>query len=731
MEKLKPLSLITFNIKLMRRNYNMYFFSLLFFAISLFASAQSNVDDLAEQKIFNNQKNKLLSEVIYETLRNFHYQPREINDEFSADLFDEYVKNIDRTKKFLLQEDIDILNAYRLDLDDQLISKRLDFFNLSMELLDKRNTEVQEIYRSLLKQPFNYKSDEAIEMDPDKLPYSKSLAELKDSWRQALKFQVISQVYGALDLQEKAASKSDTVTIKSFETLEQEARKSILKRHDEWFHRMIEQANNTDEISLYMNSITAVFDPHTSYFPPKLKEDFDIRFSGTVEGIGATLSSKDGYVRVVEVVPGSPSWKQGDLKAEDLIMKVGQGSKEPVDVYDMRLDDAVKMIRGPKGTEVRLTIRKPDGSVLVVPIIRDKVIREETYAKSTIIVDKADNGAKVAYVNLPSFYANFNDANGRKSSDDLKAEVKKINDAGIENIILDMRNNGGGSLMDAVDIAGLFIQNGPVVQVKDGPGKIQVLSDNDAKTYFDGNLVILVNSFSASASEILAAALQDYKRAVIVGTKSTYGKGTVQRFIDLDRMVPARLKEYKELGSLKFTMQKFYRINGGATQKKGVIPEIVLPDIYSYIDFGEKEEESAMAWDEIKAVNYTTAKGYIPDYSAIVNKSKTRLSESKQFSLLDERAKLVKLENEETIEPLNFEKYSKERKQSAKDLEKFKELGKEDLAIEVRDFNADTAYIHADSTRTEINKEWHKSIVKDIYIYEAMQVIEDLQSSRK
>lgn len=715
----------------MRTNKTMYIISLIFLAISYFATAQQTVEEAAEQKIFENQKNKLLSNVIRAALQSAHYQAREIDDSLSADFFDEYIKGMDRTKKFFLQEDIDILNNYRFDLDDQILTDRLDFFNLSIELIEKRNIEVQQIYRDLLENSFDYTLEEQIELDTDKLPYSKTLGELKDSWRQALKYQVISQVYGAEKLQEKAALKSDTVTIRSFEDLEVKARASILKRHNEWFHRMIDQSNNTDKISAYMNALTAAFDPHTSYFPPKLKEDFDIRFSGTVEGIGATLSTKDGYVRVIEVVPGSPSWKQGDLKAEDLIMKVGQGDDEPVDVYDMRLDDAVKLIRGPKGTEVRLTIRKPDGQVLLVPIIRDRVIREETYAKSVIITDKADDGPRVAYINLPSFYANFNDPAGRKSGSDLKKEVEKINAEGIKDIILDMRNNGGGSLMDAVDIAGLFIRNGPVVQVKSGNGKVQVLSDKDTRTYFDGNLVILVNSFSASASEILAAAMQDYRRAVIVGTKSTYGKGTVQRFTDLDRMLPSRFNKFKELGSLKFTMQKFYRIDGGATQKKGVIPEIVLPDIYSYIDFGEKEEESALPWDEIRAVNFTPEYNYIPNYNSIIAKSKVRLKNSVQFNLLDERAKLVKQESEETSDPLNFDVFSLMKDDEEKRLKKFEDLGKDDLAIDVRNFDVDKAHIHSDSTLMEVNKEWHKAIVKDIYIYEAMQVLEDLKESRK
>jgi carboxyl-terminal processing protease len=709
----------------------MYFIGLFFWAFTFFASAQQSAEELAQQKVFENQKNKLLNEVIRYTLQNAHYHPREFDDSLSADFFDVYLKNIDRTKKFLLQKDVDELKKYRNDLDDQLLENRMDFFNLSMEVIDKRNAEVQQIYRSLLSKPFDYQRKENIEMDTDKLPYAKTLDELKDSWRQALKYQVISQVFNAMELQEKAAEKSDTVTLKPFDTLEKEARASILKRHNEWFHRMIDQANNTDKISTYINSLTAVFDPHTSYFPPKLKEDFDIRFSGTVEGIGATLSAKDGYVRVVEIVPGSPSWKQGDLKSEDLIMKVAQGNKEAVDLYDMRLDDAVNLIRGPKGTEVRLTIRKPDGRVLVVPIIRDKVIREETYAKSAVISDKLKDNDQVAYVYLPSFYSDFNDPAGRRCSVDMKKEIEKINQEGIKNIILDMRNNGGGSLMDAVDIAGLFIKDGPVVQVKDGSGRVQVLSDHDSKTYYTGNLVILVNSFSASATEILAAAMQDYRRAVIVGTKSTYGKGTVQRFTDLDRMLSSKYDQYKKLGSLKFTMQKFYRINGGATQKKGVVPEIVLPDIYNYIDFGEKEDESAMPWDEIKAVNYTPTYKYIPNYESIEAKSKARVEQSKDFKLLDERARLIKKESDETQEPLNFEAYSKLEKAKDLELKKFDVLGKDTLNIDVRNLKADEAYFSSDSTRMVVNKQWHKAIKTDSYIYEALHVVEDLEDSRK
>lgn len=708
-----------------------YFLLLSISIFSLSVLAQETLEKDVQQKLFDNKKNKILSNVIISSLERAHYSAKKLDDTLSSQFYHEYLKSIDRAKNFLLQEDINALSEFEFDLDEQLSSDRLDFFNYSQSILSKRVLEVQKIYREILAEPFNYKKDETLELDPDKVDYAKNSNALKERWRKALKYQTISNISSALKNQTKAAEKSDTVSIKTFEELEVEARKKILKRQDDWFHRMIDQVNNTDRISIYENALAAVFDPHTNYFPPKLKEDFDIRFSGQLEGIGATLSPKDGYIRIVDVVPGSPAWKTGELKKEDLIMKVGQGSEDPVDVYDMRLDDAVKMIRGPKGTEVRLTIKKPDGTVKILPIIRDVVIREETYAKSSVIQTKDNKNFKVGYIYLPSFYTNFNDPTGRSCGKDMKTEIDKITDEGIDNIIIDLRGNGGGSLRDAVEIGGLFIDQGPIVQRKSSIGQQSVLRDHDNVIHFNGNLVVLVSETSASASEILAAALQDYKRAVIVGSNSTFGKGTVQQFVDIDRLLPSKFNEYKSFGSLKITMEKFYRINGGATQLKGVIPDVILPTNYSYIDFGEKEMDFALPWDEIEAAEYHTTSTYIPNYQFIANESKKRVSNNKAFQQIDEYAKWVKKQREETTESLNFDQFEINRKERKNYLDQFEHIGKDTLDIVVYDLKKDEAAINADSTKRVTTDQWHDDITKDNYILESIYILEDLKSIRE
>jgi carboxyl-terminal processing protease len=695
------------------------------------AIAQSDKEKEVQQKLFDNKKNKLLSNIIVSSLERAHYTPRKIDDSLSLDFFNEYLKSIDRGKNFLLKEDIELLSEYKYDLDDQLATDRLDFFNLSISLLEKRTKEVQTIYRDLLKEPFDYTLDEKVEMDSDEVDFCNNLDELKDRWRKALKYQMITRISNKMKSQEEAAEKSDTVSIKTFSELEKDARKSVLKRQDDWFHRMIDQVNNTDRITIYENALTAVFDPHSNYFPPKLKEDFDIRFSGQLEGIGATLSPKDGYIRIVEVVPGSPAWKTGEIKEEDLIMKVGQADEEPVDVYDMRLDDAVKLIRGPKGTEVRLTIKKTDGTIKEIPIIRDIVIREETYAKSAIINTTEDKDFEVGYIYLPSFYTNFNDPNGRSCGQDMKKEIQKITNENIDNIVIDLRGNGGGSLRDAVQIAGLFIDQGPVVQRRSSIGQQSVLRDHDNILDYDGNLVVLVDETSASASEILAAALQDYQRALIVGSNSTFGKGTVQQFIDLDRLLPSKFNEYKSFGSLKITMEKFYRINGGATQLKGVVPDIILPTNYSHIEFGEKEMDFALPWDEIEAVDYSISKNYIPDYDYIQKKSQARVEADETFSQINEYALWVKKNRENTIENLNFDVYQLERKERKEYLDQFEHIGEDTLNLMVRDLRADESIINADSTKRVTTDEWHDNITKDNYILESIYILKDLKDIRK
>ncbi|MDD4142808.1 MAG: S41 family peptidase, partial [Bacteroidales bacterium] len=496
-------------------------------------------------------------------IQSSHYNPPEIDDSLSLNTYNAYLKAVDNYKRFFTAADIKKLDAYKWQLDDEYNGDNMAFFDMSYGIISKRVTEAERYYIEATAEPFSFTSDDFVQMNPDSLKWAKDTTELLKRWYQMLKYETLVKIYNDNKAQEE---KNGTTPKKTFSELEVTARESIRKRYKNWFDIMLKE-DKTDYFDDYMNALLWSCDPHTNFFSPKDKEDFDIRFSGQLEGIGATLTLKDGYVTVTDIVPGSPSWKQGELEVNDKILKVAQGNLEAVDIVDMRLDKAVKLIRGPKGSEVRLTIQKINGTQKVISITRDVVIIEATYAKSMVITDK-DNGKRIGYIYIPSFYANFNDAAGRRCSNDLKEELQKLKAENISGLIIDLRNNTGGSLTDCIDMAGMFIDIGPIVQVK-SPAKALSYPDRYSGEIWDGPLVVMINQYSASASEIFAAALQDYKRAIIFGTTS-YGKGTVQKFIDLDNLASDKLNSYKPLGSVKVTLQKFYRINGGSTQLIGV-----------------------------------------------------------------------------------------------------------------------------------------------------------------
>jgi len=442
--------------------------------------------------------------------------------------------------------------------------------------------------------------------------------------------------------------------IKSFAELEKDAREKVLKRNDDWFRRL-SQVEHFDRLTNFLNSIATYYDPHTGYYPPKDKEDFDISISGQLEGIGATLQEKDGYIKVVNIVPGSPSWKDGKLKENDLILKVAQADEEFVDIVGMRLDKAVKLIRGKKGTTVRLLVKNVEGTMQTISLVRDVVIIEETYAKSVIV--QTDENKRVGYIYLPQFYVNFNEkGGGRRCSDDVLKEVLKLKNEGIDGLVIDLRNNGGGSLPDVVKMAGYFIKEGPIVQIQEKGGRKSVLTDTDPGMYYDGPLAVMVNGGSASASEIFAAALQDYQRAVIVGSEFTFGKGTVQRFLDLDQVVNSAHENNKPFGALKLTFQKFYRINGGSTQLKGVKSDVVLPDNMKYLDYGERELEHHLEWDKISPQEFELYSNPTV-LKEIEAASQKRINADPEFALIDEKAKKIKEIRDQTVVSLNFEKF--------------------------------------------------------------------------
>ena len=726
-------------LNFMKRNYKILVvilcLSVVFFAFN--SNAKKDNDP---------EKDKLLLELLTFVIEKGHYNPAVIDDAFSKGVYKDYIQALDPSKRFFLQSDIDEFSKYETKLDDHLMSKDLTFFNLTYDRLMKRMLEGKKVYKDILAKPFDYSIDESFNTDYDKSPYAVNFSELKERWRKQIKLSTLSSLTDRLKIQETKVKGSDETTAiesdsnlddlsdnaktdksvenstpKSFEELEKETRLNAEKSLDEYFGFMNDLDRN-DWFSVYINSITSRFDPHTNYFAPEEKERFDVSISGKLEGIGARLQKKNDYTEISELISGGPAWRGKQLESGDLIMKVAQGNGEPVDVVGMRLDDVVKKIKGPKGSEVRLTVKKVDGTIKIISIIRDIVEIEETYAKSSV-VDK--NGFKYGVIYLPKFYIDFENKDGRDAGKDIALEVERLKAAGVDGIVLDVRDDGGGSLSTVVDIAGLFIEQGPIVQIKSAGKKKEVLYDRDTKIEWDGPLVIMVNSFSASASEILAAAIQDYKRGIIIGSKQTYGKGTVQNVIDLNQFV--RNTSMGDMGALKTTTQKFYRINGGSTQLEGVSSDVVMPDRYAYLKMGERDVENAMPWDKIDAAEYTTWNDNAKFNQAIVN-SKMRIAQNGQFKLIEDNAKWIDSRSEENTYSLNIDKFKVAQNSIEEKAKKYKPIFEYKNSLKFNSLPNEIEELNKDAVLKEKRDRWHESLAKDIYVEEALNVLDDLQS---
>ncbi len=665
-------------------------------------------------------KNQILIDMLMSSLNQAHYSPLKIDDDFSEKAFTLYLKRLDNNKKFLIQADVDALAKYRKSIDDEITNGTFEFYDLSNTLITKRIKEKENWSKEILEKPLDFKTDEDYEIDGDKVKFVSTEAELKAEWKKMLKYQVLSRLDDLLTNQEKAKEKKDSGFVeKSYDSLEVDARRKTLKANTDWFKRL-SKITSKDRFSTYVNTITGLYDPHTEYFAPKEKKKFDQSMSGQFEGIGARLQSKDGILKVSEIIVGSPSFKQGELKAGDEIHKVAQGKNEAVDITNMDMDDAIELIKGKKGSEVRLTVKKPDGSFKVIPIIRDVIEMEETYAKSAVI----NNKKKIGYIYLPMFYADFTRNGAHRCSADMRKEIEKLKAQGVEGIVIDLRDNGGGSLQEVVEMAGLFIPKGPVVQVKSKAGSINVMEDKNSDVAWDGPLAIMVNHGSASASEILAAAIQDYKRGIIIGTQS-FGKGTVQSFLDLDQYLLPQFDSIRPLGSVKITMQKFYRINGGATQLKGVMPDVVLPDPYALLDLGEKDLDYPMPWDEIAKATYNEYKTI--NYDKVKKASAERLKTSTAFKLIEAESKELKSKKDDTKYSLVLEKYRAEQKELRTQNKKY-----DALKTDIKGFSAELTGVDRDAMKSDtikLNKEikWTKNIQKDNYIFEATNVMNDMK----
>ncbi|MDO5105537.1 carboxy terminal-processing peptidase [Capnocytophaga sp.] len=673
------------------------------------------------KKLDNPDKDKLLIEIVQHILANKHFSPAEINDAFSKQMYKNYIENLDAQKRYFLQSDINEFKKYEMRLDDDLKNDDLTFFNLTYERLITRMKEAQEIAQEILKKPINFSSKENINTDFEKLSYVKNKSELQNRWKQIITFSVLSN-YTTKEKEENTKKEKDAkYQIKPAKELQKEAIENTEKTFLDLFS-FYNEITKQEWFNIYVNAITETFDPHSNYMAPDIKDNFDRDISGKFEGIGAQLQKKHDGVHITNIISGGPVWKGKLLEVGDIIIKVAQKNEEPVDVVGMRLDDVVKLIKGPKGTEVRLTVKRVDGTIAIIPIIRDVVELEETFAKSAIIKDGDKN---YGIINLPKFYIDFKDQKERNAASDMALEIEKLKKENIDGLIVDLRNNGGGSLKTVVDIAGLFIKNGPVVQVKSPRGRIDVLSDNDPRIQWSGSLVILTNELSASASEILAAAMQDYKRAIVIGGKQTYGKGTVQGFEDLNNYV--RRNSFGDLGALKYTIQKFYRINGGSTQLEGVKSDIVTPDKYKYIDIGERDLPNAMKWDNIDPVKFNTWEHHSNFNKAIENSNK-RISENTHLKLIDENAKWIKQQRDKNVFPLNYEAYKKVIEKDEQDAKRFKAINDYKSNLKFVSLPSEEEKVKTDENLKLSRDRWHENLQKDVYVNEAVNVLKDLNS---
>jgi carboxyl-terminal processing protease len=682
---------------------------------------------IPKEKASDPEKDKLLIELLAFVIEKGHYNPAAIDDAFSKGVYKDYLNALDPSKRFFLQSDIDEFAKYETKIDDFIREKDLTFFDLTYACLMKRMDESKSYYKEALANPFDYKKDENFNTDYETMPYSKNVQELKERWRLQLKLSALSSLVEKQKLEEDKLKNKEAIKKsepKTFQQLEKETRESTLNSLNDNFN-FIADLNREDWFSVYVNAIASRFDPHTSYMAPSEKERFDVSMSGKLEGIGARLQKKGDFTEISELISGGPAWRGKQLESGDMVLKVAQGDAEPVDVVGMRLDDVVKKIKGPKGTEVRLTVKKTDGTIKVITIIRDEVEIEETYVKSSIV---EKDGFKYGVIYLPKFYINFEDINSRDAGKDVAIEVERLKNEGVQGIVMDVRDNGGGSLKTVVDIAGLFIEQGPIVQIKSAAGKKEVLYDRDIKVQWDGPLVVMINEFSASASEILAAAIQDYKRGVIIGSKQSYGKGTVQNVIDLNQFV--RGSTYGDLGALKTTTQKFYRINGGSTQLEGVKSDIAIPDKYSYLKMGERDIDNAMPWDKIDPADFKIWDKQ-NNFDLAIAESKTRMKNNAQMKLIDENAKWLDERNKENVYSLNIDKFKAEQKSLEDKNKKYKSIVDYKNAFEFKSLPYEIESMNNDSVLKEKRDRWHESLSKDIYIEEAIHILNDLQSENK
>lgn len=671
---------------------------------------------------FPSNKDELIVTLVGQVLKQFHYDPKNIDDSFSVEVYNKYLNDLDAEKKFFLQSDIAYLDRYKTEIDDEIKgTESLDFIHEADSIFDIRMKKAEQIYPAILEKPFDFNVTDSIQLDRGHVGYPKDSAALNAVWYRMMKYRTLLKL---LELKDEKKRAVDTAAIKKEDSvaLEADARKQVKKIYDLYFDRLQSHFTEKERFSAFMNAITGGMDPHSNYFSPVDKRYFDEQMSGTFFGIGALLRQDVDMVKIENIVTGGPAWKQGQLKAGDVILKVAQGDKEPVDMTGFTTEDAVKLIRGSKGTIVKLTVKHIDGTIETIPISRGEVKIEDTFARSYLI---NSGGSRIGYVVLPEFYFNQKGTTGPGSSAfDVGQEIKKLKNAGVNGIILDLRFNPGGSLGDAIDMAGLFVPQGPVVQVRSRGGSVNVLKSYAKEVSYSGPLAIMVNEYSASASEILSAAMQDYKRAVIIGSPYTYGKGTVQRMVDLSDLLPkSQQEQFGPLGAIKLTIQKFYRISGGSTQLKGVASDIQLPD--PYYDVAERTDKDALAWDDIQKADYNLWSNPV-DVNYLKDKNEIRMKNDQVFKMIDSNIEALKKIDKERKVPLNLKQYSAFEDANNAELKKIDEVKKLIQPIRISNLKVDISSINSDSIKSHRNRDLINGYRKDPYLNEAIRVMDDM-----
>ena len=662
----------------------------------------------SEEKFSDPNKEKLLIEVVKYVVEKGHYSKLDINDDISEKIYNTYLEQLDAQKRFFLQSDIRQFEKYKFKLDDQLKDQDLTFFNLVYETSRKRINEVKNYYEEIMNNSFDFSSNEDINLDFENKSYARNNNEIKNRWRKQLK-------YSTLDIISLKLGDS----IKVIDNKTRNESMTLIKKNTDDFFDYVEEMDRDDWFANYINAFLNQLDPHTVYFNPEDKDRFDTNISGKFDGIGARLQKTEGTVKIVDIIVGGPIWKDKLLDVGDIILKVAQENQDPVNIIGMKLDDAIKLIKGPADSFVTLTVKKISGEIKDVLIKRGVVELEELYAKSTLI-NKGDKN--YGYISLPKFYIDFSDRKSRNSANDVKNEIIKLKNNGISGLILDLRNNGGGALQTVVDMTGLFIERGPIVQVKSTGNRKQILYDKDPQVVWDGPLVILMNKMSASASEILAGALQDYNRAVIIGNEKSFGKGTVQNVIDLNRFIS---NSSYDLGALKITTDKFYRINGESVQLEGVKSDIVIPDSYKYIFNGEKDEKNPLQWDKITPANFD--KWAKRDYlNKISSENQSRIDNDDYYSLINDRAQWLKDQQSNKTISLNFNSYNNFLTKQREKNKRFESLNKYENTLNFKLLKTEKQYIMSNKELLSSRNRWHRNLTKDLYLEEGVKALEML-----